>query len=1430
MDSTDTKTILKDVDKRLAKAILSRLKALEKRKISINAMEKEALKKGLSPKEFREEVVAGLTLLYRSKLTSLSKSEDEIGREADRIVAGYEYKRNHAEDEKKEEDLNEIRDVERRMDAILGIYSPLISNLEKHANEYIERLNIPKEDAAEYKITEESLNAILNGGDDLIKRMSDIHYLILKKFVDVVNFKKYNEEYKAKTEHYYAIDPNVLFRETVLKIYAKLQVHLNVVKKILLEKQKELSDAKINTYHLPEVFEQAKELLKRLATLGDSMIEDPELNADLKSKILVGEALSNKVNEMLGKVTFSKEGPTRRTEEHHESEEDEPEETEERERKPWLQRIKEKFRGIIPARGKEGKKRGKTSLTDRFKHDVKVIKLSDEDKEALVRTYKTKIVEYNSKVEKLDEVNNAIKALYGGITAATVEDIYNELTTSTIFNTSYVDIVAKESEARKLRRELDSLGISIIAARTDYLAGTGRSITSVEGLASLSMNKPKVVHELSSIMEFVLLHDKNRLVMEHRLNEIAADLADPSLPSEQRTKLEEEKTRVEGYIRSETSIITRAVVEACQADRTLTVEKINEQRKPKIEEIKAEIKDKLVKKKHAPIPPSGPTIEELLVALGIKDAIDGLGIPNIYDELDANRTTLINNIAIIKGNGLEPLIGKTDSYKMLIDPKFKDVLDFLTINGLTPSKFAILELPPIFEKYNDYASLSLDQFKDLVKAKMVEKTKPILDATGYDLLKMEDMSMRNMLMLALSMLGNETAINILADNVKVLKELGLESHMYEKKYQSIVYYSELKSKYQALVDAGISKEEIVDKWLDKLLSPSIPLEALKAELPAKRTEPLTREDILAKFADLKTYPELEKAPFESLKILLDVPEELIRKNDAYVAEKFPGSMLTVEYLTCVDLEEKCKYAYPKDPDLDAGFFIRDYLSISFEEFKTAIDNKVAKIIELYKNEFGLDISGIYKAKIIMYYGSIKKIDAIKENLEILKKFFSGEEIVSELDKRVRIFMHLEDPEIKNKYEYIRGKGITDEEIKTNRDILFEFDYDEIDEKISEIISARAPKPKTPEEEKAELVAKFEGLGIPKLKDCLLADLKMLAEANENLVKKNAEYIKTHLKHTDYTVSSICVYLTCVDFDKKWEYLNSSVKINLPVIIKDTKNMTFEEFKEFFNKEIKSMIEAIKKDTDLDLNRCKEVSEVELLKLSFAYRLELTKTQVKDNISTLKVLFATEEIYEKFSATDLFGATLSKNIERMREKGLTDEEIKANYTLITLVSPTEGILDAKINEIIAARKKDEEPVKEEPKLEGPSIQSSKIELSRLRMSPTKPQEADRTVGAIERAVPMLKVEVYKNGIRVELYKEVKEQLQDLQLKVSLIKRKNNGEWYKNAVKGTTHDISDGSAVEYVSENFDPEKVGIKVQASYHDEDGNYLEDSGNMRIR
>ncbi len=1435
MDSRETKTILKGVDKRLAKAITSRLKALDKRKVSIEQMEQQALEEGLSPEEYREEVVASLTLLYSSRLTALSKSEEEIEREADRIVASYEYKRNHAEDDKKEADLNEVRDVERRMDAILGIYSPLISNLEERANEYIERLNIPKEDAAEYKVTEDSLNAILNGGDDLISRLSDIHYLIIKKFVHIVDFNKFNEEYKEKTGHYYAADPNVLFREAVLKIYAKLQVHLNVVKKILSDKTEELAEANISVSNLPEVSVQIDKLLKRLSTLADSMVLDPTLDAELKSKILEGEALSNKVNEMLGKVAFSKEGPTHSDDEHPEPEEEEPEETEKRERKPWLQRIKEKFKGIIPARGKEGKKRDRTSLTDRFKHDVKVIKLSEEDKVALIRTYKTKIEEYNTKVEKLNEVNNAIKTLYGGITAVTVEDIYNELTTSTIFNTSYVDIVAKEAEARKLRRELDSLGISIIAARTDYLAGTGRSITSVEEVASLSMNKPKVVHELSSVIEFVLLHDKNRLVMEHRLNEIAADLADPSLPSEQRTKLEEEKTRVEGYIRSETSIITRAVVEACQADRTLTVEKINEQRKTKIEEIKAEIKDKLIKKKPAPVTPPGPTIEELLVALGIKDAIAGLGIPNIYDELEANRTTLINNIALIKGAGLESLIGKKDSYKMLIDPKFKDLHAYLVNEELNPSVLSTLDLP-LFDKYNDYASLTLEQVKDLINTKMVEKTKPVLDATGYDVLKMEDMTLGRILNVAIT-LRNEAISSVITDNVKIFKELGLESHMYEKKYQQVLLNKALKEKYQALVDAGISKEDIVNNWLDKLLDNTISLEALKAELPAKRTEPLTREDILAKFADLRTYPELEKTPFERLKRLLNVPEELIRKNDAYVAEKFPKTVLVAELLTCVDLEEKCNYACPKFTERYAVYssFLLDYLNMPFEEFKTAIDNNVAKIIEFYKNEFGLDIPGeMEKAQIITYYGNIKKIDVIKENLEVLKKFFSGEEIISELNKRGLLFTYLENSVIKINYEYIIGKGITDEEIKINRDILFENKHEKTDEKISEIISARAPKPKTPEEEKAELVARFEGLGIPKLKDCLLADLKMLAEANEDLVKKNAEYIKTHLKHTDYTIKSICEYLTCVDFDKKWEYLNSSVKINLPIIIKETKNMSFEEFKEFYNKEIQAMIEIIKKDTDLELNRCKEVSEVELLKLSFAYRLELTKTQLKNNISALKTLFTAEEIYEKFSATDLFGATLSKNIERMREKGLTDEEIKANYTLITLVSPTEGILDAKINEIIAARKKDEEPEKEEPKeepkLEGPSIESSKIELGRLRLSPLKPQEADRTVGAIERAVPVLKVEVYKNGIRVELYKEVKEQLQDLQLKVSLIKMKKNGDWYKNPIKGTTHDISDGSTADLISEDFDPEKVGIKVQSSYRDENGNYLEDGGNIKLR
>ena len=277
---------------------------------------------------------------------------------------------------------------------------------------------------------------------------------------------------------------------------------------------------------------------------------------------------------------------------------------------------------------------------------------------------------------------------------------------------------------------------------------------------------------------------------------------------------------------------------------------------------------------------------------------------------------------------------------MLIDPKLKDLLQFLDAQTLLlPGALNNLDIP-MFEKYNDYASLTLDQIKDAVKAKVAEKTKPVLDATGYDVTKMEYMTLGRMLDVALQ-LENEMARNIVINNVKIFKELGLGEHIYEKKYQSIIVMDvTLKDKYQALVDAEISKEDIVNNWLDKLLDPFVTIEALKVE--------------------------------------------------------------------------------------------------------------IAKL--------------------------------------------------------------------------------------------------------------KSVKPKTPEEEKAELVAKFEGLGIPKLKDCLLADLKMLAEANEDLVKKNAEYIKTHLKHTDYTVSSICVYLTCVDFDKKWEYLNSSVKINLPVIIKDTKNMTFEEFK------------------------------------------------------------------------------------------------------------------------------------------------------------------------------------------------------------------------------------------------------------------------------
>ena len=381
----------------------------------------------------------------------------------------------------------------------------------------------------------------------------------------------------------------------------------------------------------------------------------------------------------------------------------------------------------------------------------------------------------------------------------------------------------------------------------------------------------------------------------------------------------------------------------------------------------------------------------------------------------------------------------------------------------------------------------------------------------------------------------------------------------------------------------------------------------------------------------------------------------------------------------------------------------------------------------------------------------------------------------------------------------------------------------------------ADKPLTPEAEKAALLEKYKGLGISELRTCLLEDLKMLAAADPELVTKNAEYIRSHKVTVTYI--SLCKFLTCVDFDKKYEFLkNFSERANIYQIIFKTKDLTFEEFKAHYKKQIETFVQKVKDGLGFDVTRCKDVSDIELIKLSTAYEYVYNKDPFDNNVKLLQELFTLEEIYEKFKLSDLFIGAIKNNLEIMRSRGLTDEEIKANYELLTVVSPDYSIINNKIAEIIEGRKKSEEKPEEkpedkpeEPKLEGAAISEGKIELGRLRFRSTEPEEADRDKGAVERNVPMLRVEVYKNGIRVELYKEVKEQLKKLQVKVALVGKNKDGEWSKRAVAGTTTKIKPGETVDIIQEGFDPEEYALAVQSSYKDGD-DYSEHKDTIRIR
>lgn len=133
-------------------------------------------------------------------------------------------------------------------------------------------------------------------------------------------------------------------------------------------------------------------------------------------------------------------------------------------------------------------------------------------------------------------------------------------------------------------------------------------------------------------------------------------------------------------------------------------------------------------------------------------------------------------------------------------------------------------------------------------------------------------------------------------------------------------------------------------------------------------------------------------------------------------------------------------------------------------------------------------------------------------------------------------------------------------------------------------------------------------------------------------------------------------------------------------------------------------------------------------------------------------------------------------------------------------------------------------------DGPSKTGS-ITLSKLRFRPDTTPEVDREeTERIFENVPILRFEVYKNGIRVAILEEVKEQLNNLKVKVSLVGKTKRGELASRAMTGTTRNVPLDDTVDIaIPEGFTPEDFGLRVQASYTDGD-NRTETKETMRIR
>ena len=288
-------------------------KKVEAERTTVENLITRGLEEDMSVEEFRRIVVQELKFAYSSNLVFMGKRNDDeaIERDADMIVASFidrkriarELSDAHTEDEKIEikDKLTRIRELEKKMDVISGVYEGYLRKLHTLGTEITNALSVP--DTGDFNFTPSVFDVINAKTKEFLDTDKDLSWFLVKGFrKGEHSYYTLSEEYETLTGRTYGVSPQTRYHKFILEMFVKTQVQIEALKQTITAREEELIEKGSNHHELDEAYNNLRDLYIRLHSTAVSLRSSSRLPEELRSRILEGDALEAEVEAMLGRA------------------------------------------------------------------------------------------------------------------------------------------------------------------------------------------------------------------------------------------------------------------------------------------------------------------------------------------------------------------------------------------------------------------------------------------------------------------------------------------------------------------------------------------------------------------------------------------------------------------------------------------------------------------------------------------------------------------------------------------------------------------------------------------------------------------------------------------------------------------------------------------------------------------------------------------------------------------------------------------------------------------------------------------------------------------------------------------------------------------------------------------------------------------------